>query len=312
MHVINANGAAIPALGFGTWTLRDVLCAELVAAALGIGYRHVDTAAIYGNEAEVGRGLRAARIRREDIFLTTKVWYTNIAPGDLERSVEASLQRLDVDYVDLVLIHWPNPGIPLDRSIRALNAVRGAGLARHIGVSNFSPKLLREAVGFSDAPLVCNQIEHHPYLDQSKVLAACRSAGMAMVSYCPLFRGGDLLSEPAVSAAAARHGKIAGAGGAALARPAGGRGRNSTHHEKGAAGGELRRFRLRALRRGDGCDLGPGGREPASVRAYVPAGLQRRMSRGAAPLDRIRPMATLGAFTATCDLVARRYLPRSM
>ena len=155
-------------------------------------------------------GLRAARIRREDIFLTTKVWYTNIAPGDLERSVEASLQRLDVDYVDLVLIHWPNPGIPLDRSIRALNAVRGAGLARHIGVSNFSPKLLREAVGFSDAPLVCNQIEHHPYLDQSKVLAACRSAGMAMVSYCPLFRGGDLLSEPAVSAAAARHGKSPG------------------------------------------------------------------------------------------------------
>jgi diketogulonate reductase-like aldo/keto reductase len=210
MHVINANGAAIPALGFGTWTLRDVLCAELVAAALGIGYRHVDTAAIYGNEAEVGRGLRAARIRREDIFLTTKVWYTNIAPGDLERSVEGSLQRLDVDYVDLVLIHWPNPGIPLDRSIRALNAVRGAGLARHIGVSNFSPKLLREAVGFSDAPLVCNQIEHHPYLDQSKVLAACRSAGMAMVSYCPLFRGGDLLSEPAVSAAAARHGKSPG------------------------------------------------------------------------------------------------------
>jgi diketogulonate reductase-like aldo/keto reductase len=210
MHFINANGADIPALGIGTWTLHDELCAELVAAALRIGYRHIDTAAMYGNEAAVGSGLRTAGVRREDVFLTTKVWYTNIAPGDLERSVEASLKRLDLDYVDLALIHWPNPSIPLNGSIGALNTVRRTGLARHIGVSNFSPKLLRQAVGFSDAPLVCNQVEHHPYLDQSKVLAACRSAGMAMVSYCPLFRARDLFAEPAVRDAAARHGKTPG------------------------------------------------------------------------------------------------------
>lgn len=210
MHVINANGAAIPALGLGTWTLRGDACAELVAAALDIGYRHVDTAAMYGNEADVGRGLRATDVRREDIFLTTKVWYTEIGPGDLERSAEASVRRLDVDHVDLLLIHWPSPDIPLQASMRAMNAVRRAGLARHIGVSNFSPKLLREAAAASDAPLVCDQVENHPYLDQSKVLAACRSAGMAMTSYCPLFRGGDLFAEPAVRDAAARHGKSPG------------------------------------------------------------------------------------------------------
>jgi len=210
MHVINANGAAIPAIGLGTWTLRDEPCAELVAAALQTGYRHVDTAAAYGNEEAVGRGIRAGGVTRDDIFLTTKVWYTNIGPGDLERSVEASLKRLDVGPVDLVLIHWPNPEVPLDLSIGALNAVRKAGLTRHIGVSNFSPKLLKQAMGYSEAPLVCNQVEYHPYLDQSKVHAACRAASIAMVSYCPLFRGGALFEEAVIRDAASRHGKTPG------------------------------------------------------------------------------------------------------
>jgi diketogulonate reductase-like aldo/keto reductase len=210
MHDINANGAAIPALGLGTWTLRDQPCAELVAAALRLGYRHVDTAAMYDNEEAVGQGIRAGGVKRDDFFLTTKVWFTKIAPGDLERSVEASLKRLGVDHVDLVLIHWPSPSIPLERSMSALNAARKAGLTRHIGVSNFSPRLFREAVSFSEAPLVCNQVEHHPYLDQSKVHAACRAAGAAMVSYCPLFRGGELFDEAVIREAAARHGKTPG------------------------------------------------------------------------------------------------------
>src|SRR5262245_21390568 len=146
MHTIRANGAAIPALGLGTWTLRGDTCAELVAAALDVGYRHIDTAAIYGNETDVGCGLRDASVRREDVFLTTKVWYTEITPGNLGRSGEASIKRLGVSYVDLLLIHWPNPHIPLERSVQALNAARRAGLARHIGVSNFSPRLLRQAI----------------------------------------------------------------------------------------------------------------------------------------------------------------------
>lgn len=210
MQVIEANGAVIPALGLGTWTLKREPCAELVAAALGLGYRHIDTAVLYDNEVEVGEGLRASGVPRGDVFLTTKVWHSDIGPGDLERSAEASLRRLGVDHVDLLLIHWPNPRIPLAGSMRALNAVRRAGLTRNIGVSNFPTALLAEAIGLSEAPLACNQVEYHPYLDQSKVLTACRKAGMAVTSYCPLFRGGTLFAEPAVTAAAARYGKTPG------------------------------------------------------------------------------------------------------
>jgi diketogulonate reductase-like aldo/keto reductase len=205
MHVVEANGARIPALGLGTWTLKGDACAEMVEKALGVGYRHVDTAVMYGNEEAVGAGLKASSVPRDAIFLTTKIWYTDIGAGDLERAAEASLRRLGVDRVDLLLIHWPNPQIPLAQSIRALNAARAAGLTRHIGVSNFPTALLAQASAVSDAPLVCNQVEYHPYLDQSKVHAAARQRGMAMVSYCPLHRGGPLFDEPAVQEAARRH-----------------------------------------------------------------------------------------------------------
>lgn len=206
MHDVIANGAVIPALGLGTWTLRGRQCADLVEHALSIGYRHVDTAAAYENEQAVGHGIRAAGLPRDQVFVTTKVWWTDIAPGDLERSAEASLKRLGLDYVDLLLIHWPNPSIPIERSIRALNAVKEAELTRHIGVSNFTTSLLAEATRLSEAPLVANQVEYHPFLDQRKVYAACRRAGMAMVAYCPLYRGGAL-GAPAILRAGARHGR---------------------------------------------------------------------------------------------------------
>ena len=207
MHRVNANGAQIPAIGLGTWTLRGAECTRMVETALDVGYRHVDTAIMYENEEAVGQGLRASPVPREDIFLTSKVWYTDIAAGKLQRAAEASLKRLGVDYLDLLLIHWPNPRIPLADSIGALNAVRRSGLARNIGVSNFTLPLLAEATAISETPLACNQVEYHPYLDQSKLLAACRAAGMAMVSYCPIYRGGPLFLEPAVVAAAQAHGR---------------------------------------------------------------------------------------------------------
>ena len=207
MHYVDANGANIPAIGLGTWTLNGEAATRLVAGAIRSGYRHVDTATMYDNEEAVGAGLRASGVSRDEIFLTTKVWPSDIADGDLQRSVAASLKRLQVDRLDLALIHWPSGTIPLAESIRALNEVKDRGLARHIGVSNFTVALLAEAVVLSRHPLACNQIEYHPFLNQERVLAACRGHGMAVVSYCPLARGAELFPEPAVTAAAARHGR---------------------------------------------------------------------------------------------------------
>jgi diketogulonate reductase-like aldo/keto reductase len=210
MKSINANGALMPAIGLGTWTLKGSACVDLVRHALGLGYRHVDTAAAYDNEREVGRAIRQSGVPRDEIFLTTKVWWTDLAPADLEHSAGESLKRLGLDHVDLLLIHWPNPAVPLAETIEALNRMRERGVTRHIGVSNFPTALLDEAVRLSDAPLVANQVEYHPYLDQEKVLSACRRYGMAMVAYAPLYRGGDVLREPAVRKAAERHGKTPG------------------------------------------------------------------------------------------------------
>jgi diketogulonate reductase-like aldo/keto reductase len=207
MHSVSGNGADIPAIGLGTWTLRDEAATKLVAAALEAGYRHIDTAMMYENEAAVGEGLRASGVARDDIFLTTKVWPGDIAAGDLQRSIEASLERLGVDRVDLALIHWPSKTVPLADSIAALNEVQTRGLARNIGVSNFNVALIEQAVALSAHPLACNQVEYHPFLNQDRVLAACRKHGLAMVSYCPLARGTELFGEAPVAEAAARHGK---------------------------------------------------------------------------------------------------------
>ncbi|HEX8665197.1 MAG TPA: aldo/keto reductase [Beijerinckiaceae bacterium] len=203
---VEAHGAAIPALGLGTWQLRGDECAEAVKTALGVGYRHVDTAAMYGNEEAVGTGLKASGVAREEVFVTTKVWPDDLAPADLRRSAEASLKRLGLSEVDLLLIHWPNAHIPLAGTIEALCAAKRAGLARRVGVANFTVRLLDEAVRLADEPIVVNQCEYHPYLDQGAVLAACRRHGVAFVSYCPLGKA-QVLSEPAVRTVAQAHGR---------------------------------------------------------------------------------------------------------
>jgi diketogulonate reductase-like aldo/keto reductase len=205
-HRVEANGASIPAIGFGTWQLTGDKCAEAVRDALACGYRHIDTAHIYGNEREVGAGLRASGVARDGVFLTTKVWYENIGAGALEKSAEASLGRLGVDRVDLLLIHWPNASISLRDSIGALCNARRLGLARHIGVSNFPVALLEEAVSLATEPIVANQCEYHPRLDQSAVLSACRKHGLAFTSYSPLGKG-DLLREPVIVRIAQRLGR---------------------------------------------------------------------------------------------------------
>lgn len=202
-----ANGAEIPRIGLGTWPMKGEECTNAVAAALAAGYRHIDTAAMYGNEAEVGAGLKAGGVPRNEIFVTTKVWRDNIGEGALQRSAEESLAKLGLEQVDLLLIHWPNDAIPLAQSIAALNDAKRRGLTRHIGISNFPTALIEEAMRLTKEPIVCNQVEYHPHLDQAKVLAACRKHGLALVSYCPLGRGdvGGVMAEPIVKEIAAAH-----------------------------------------------------------------------------------------------------------
>jgi diketogulonate reductase-like aldo/keto reductase len=188
-NAIEAGGARIPLVGLGTWDLRGKTCARMVEQALTLGYRHIDTAAMYGNEAAVGEGLRAAGVRRDEVFIVTKVWQSDLRARDFERSTRDSLAKLKLPFVDLLLIHWPNPSIPLKETVGALCKMKREGLARHIGVSNFTVALIEEAARLATEPLVNNQIECHPYLDQSKVIAASRKRGMAVTAYSPIARG---------------------------------------------------------------------------------------------------------------------------
>jgi 2,5-diketo-D-gluconate reductase B len=205
---VTANGAKIPLVGLGTWDLRGRTCARTVEQALQLGYRHIDTAEMYDNEREVGEGLHASGVKRGEIFVTTKVWPSHFAPRDLERAARDSLARLRVREVDLLLLHWPNPQIPLADTLGALGNVKRDGLARHIGVSNFTVMLLEEAVRLSTEPLVANQIECHPFLDQSKIIAACRRHDMAVVAYSPIARGGAR-NDKLLARIGAAHGKTA-------------------------------------------------------------------------------------------------------
>ncbi|MGA2894972.1 MAG: aldo/keto reductase [Xanthobacteraceae bacterium] len=189
MPIIAAHDAEIPLVGLGTWELRGRPCARIVEQALRLGYRHIDTAEIYDNEREVGEGIRASGVKRRDLFVTTKVWPSHFAPRALERAARDSLVRLRLSEVDLLLLHWPNPQIPLAETLGALRQVKSDGLARHIGVSNFTVAQIDEAVAAAGRLLVCDQVECHPFLDQSKVYAACRAQGMAMVAYSPIARG---------------------------------------------------------------------------------------------------------------------------
>jgi 2,5-diketo-D-gluconate reductase B len=208
MQFVESKGARIPAIGLGTWELRGRTCARLVEQALRLGYRHIDTAQIYENESEVGEGLRASGISRDDVFVTTKVWTTHFAPNDLERSAKESLARLRLAQVDLLLLHWPNPRIPLRETLGALAHVKQLGLARHIGVSNFTVALIEEAVAACPEPLVCDQVEYHPYLDQSRVLRACADHGMALVAYSPVAKG-RIKNDEVLAGIGAKHGKTA-------------------------------------------------------------------------------------------------------
>ncbi|KQU74367.1 2,5-didehydrogluconate reductase [Aminobacter sp. DSM 101952] len=208
MKFVTANGATIPALGFGTFRMPGKEVLEVVPEAIRLGFRHIDTAQIYGNEAEVGQAIQTSGVARSDIFLTTKVWVDKFRHADFVKSVDVSLKKLRTDHVDLLLLHWPNDAVPLAEQIGALNEVHKAGKVRHIGVSNYNTALMAEAVELSAAPIVTNQVEYHPYLDQAKVLETARRLGMSVTAYYAM-ADGKVLSDPVLKDIGARHGKSA-------------------------------------------------------------------------------------------------------
>jgi len=205
MPVLAAHGCSMPQIGFGTSQLGD--CADLVAAALKLGYRHIDTAWKYGSEKGVGAGIRASGVPRDDIFLVTKVSHENLRADDFARSVDESLENLQVDYVDMLHVHWPTiDKIPLAETMAALAKAKRQGLTRHIGVANFNIALLEEARQACPEPLATLQAEYHPYLDQRRVLDYCRQHGMIFTAYCPLARG-RLFQDPVLTGIAQAKGK---------------------------------------------------------------------------------------------------------
>jgi diketogulonate reductase-like aldo/keto reductase len=208
MHSVSANGANIPALGFGTFRMPDEDVHRILPQALKLGFRHVDTAQIYKNEQAVGDVLAESGIPRQDIFLTTKVWIDRVGHDAFITSVDESLKKLKTDYVDLLLLHWPQSEMPLADRIGALNELRRAGKVKNIGVSNFSTALMAEAVKLSDAPIVNNQVEYHPYLDQSKVLGEAAKTGMSVTAYY-LMADGVVPKDEVLKDIGAKHGKSA-------------------------------------------------------------------------------------------------------
>ncbi|RVH80389.1 aldo/keto reductase [Sinorhizobium meliloti] len=208
MHAVSSNGANIPALGFGTFRMSGAEVLRILPQALKLGFRHVDTAQIYGNEAEVGEAIQKSGIPRADVFLTTKVWVDNYRHDAFIVSVDESLRKLRTDHVDLLLLHWPGSDVPMAERIGALNEVRNAGKVRHIGISNFNTTQMEEAARLSDAPIATNQVEYHPYLDQTKVLQTARRLGMSLTSYYAMANG-KVPADPLLTEIGGRHGKTA-------------------------------------------------------------------------------------------------------
>jgi len=206
---LSAHGAQIPAVGYGTMLFPEPERAvELIVYSLECGYRHIDTARKYGSEEWVGEGIRASGLPRKDIWVTTKVTEENAKADDFTRSVDTSLKVLGLDYVDLLLIHWPQPKVPLEETLGALAKARREGLAKNIGVSNFTVALLDEAVGKCPEPLFTNQIEYHAYIRQDKIIAACGRHGLLVTCHVPLARG-TVLKDPVIQDISKSHDKTA-------------------------------------------------------------------------------------------------------
>jgi 2,5-diketo-D-gluconate reductase B len=204
---VEIQGTRVPVLGFGTWLITGPDAAEAVRDALAIGYRQIDTARAYENEREVGRGIADSGVAREEIFLTTKVPHDEATADQVQRDCEQSLERLGVDYLDLLLLHWPSPDVPLEETLKALTALRDDGRIRNLGVSNFPAGLLKQALEL--APVFCDQVEYHPFLDQSRLLELARANDVLITAYSPLAHG-KVPGDETLNRIGAAHDKTAG------------------------------------------------------------------------------------------------------
>ncbi|HEX8103188.1 MAG TPA: aldo/keto reductase [Solirubrobacteraceae bacterium] len=206
-ETLSVRRVPVPRLGFGTWQITGRDCERAVADALEIGYRHIDTARAYGNEREVGRGLAASGLARDEIFLATKLWMDEFEPDRLRAAAEDSLARLGTDYVDLLLLHWPNPDVPLEATLGAMVELREAGHIRELGVSNFPPGHLRRAL--AAAPVFTDQVELHPFLGAPALFEISEEQDVMITAYAPLAHG-KVVDDPTLREIGEAHGKSAG------------------------------------------------------------------------------------------------------
>lgn len=203
--ILTTTRLAMPALGLGTWPMKGAECQAAVESAIGLGYRHIDTAEMYGNEDAVGAALATSTVPRAEIFLTTKIWHDKPDGASFRAAFAASLERLRQPSVDLLLVHWPSPALNLPSVLTALAHIHAEGLARAVGVSNFPSALLRKALALDIAPIACLQVEQHAMLGQQILLDITQPAGIVMTSYTPLGKG-EMLEHPVLTGIAARHG----------------------------------------------------------------------------------------------------------
>jgi len=205
VNALETQGISLPRLGLGTYRMTGDECRSAVASALELGYRHIDTAEMYGNEDAVGAAIAGSGVARADLHVTTKVWHEHLAPDALRRAFDTSQAKLGLDVIDLYLVHWPSRGMDLARTLETLVALRDEGRTRAIGVANFTLALMREAVEVIGAPIACNQIEYHVLLDQTPLRAFLSKRHIPLVAYCPLAQG-RLADHPALQPIARKHG----------------------------------------------------------------------------------------------------------
>ena len=208
MEHLQTQGIGLPRLGLGTFRMQGEACRAAVESALGLGYRHIDTAEMYGNEEAIGAAIAASGIARRDLHVTTKVWNENLAPDAIRRAFDASLRKLRLDCVDLYLVHWPSRNMNLPLMFETLMKLKEQGRTRAIGVANFNIALLKTVVEEIKAPIACNQVEYHVMLDQTPLRKYLTAKSIPLVAYCPLAQG-RVASDKTLMAIGRKHGASA-------------------------------------------------------------------------------------------------------